>query len=430
LKEPLKRSLYSEYKIFLAINLIFVVAALFFDTPADIIRGMGEIFASRGLLLTDYMVIGGVGAALVNMAMVGFYAVGVLYVMGAKPTGAALMCLWMSTGWASWGAHVFSILPFTIGVWLFSKYKKKPFSDYMVGAVLCHAIAPIVSVFYVSNPIMLHLGAEWHLMVNILFGLGVGMFIGFFLPAILGVALRMHDGFTLYNMGVAGGFIAMFLAAILSFFRIQVPTEFTWYYDHQLEITIFLVVISAALILAGILTNRKNNANHFEGMKKLIALTGHKDNDFYTQLGGAAYINMGLLCLIGTIVTLAVGAELNGATFACIFSMVAFGSFGKHIHNVLPIITGGILGAIVSVNPIYAPSNILPILFATCLAPIAGKYGWFWGIVTGYIHLNIISHVGHLTNGFVLYNNGFASGFVAMMLVPLIIALQRKLKAE
>jgi hypothetical protein len=33
--------------------------------------------------------------------------------------------------------------------------------------------------------------------------------------------------------------------------------------------------------------------------------------------------------------------------------------------------------------------------------------------------------VGHLHGGLVLYNNGFAAGLVAAILVPVIIALQR-----
>ena len=425
-----KSTLYPEYKIFLAISLLFVAAAFILDKPADIFNGLGAIFSSRGLLRTDYMVVGGVGAALISSALVSFYAVGVLYIMGAKPTGAALMTLWMSAGWTCWGANVLSIMPLTLGVWLYSCVKKKPFSDFMVAALLCNAIAPIVSVFYVSNPIMLHVGANWPLIVNIAFGVVVGLVVGFFLPAILSGVTRMHDGYTLYNMGVAGGMIALLVTAGFKVAGIEIATEAMWYADKQLEIAIFLYVVFAALIAAGLLTGREKKTNHIKNIKGIIAQSGHAPNDFYSQYGATTYINMGLLGAIGTTVTLLLGSQLNGATFACIFSMVAFGSCGKHITNVLPVMLGAIGCALINTQPVAAPANILPILFCTCLAPIAGEFGWFWGMVTGFLHVLTVAHVGGLTNGFDLYTNGFASGFVALILVPVILAFRKEKKAK
>jgi hypothetical protein len=70
------------------------------------------------------------------------------------------------------------------------------------------------------------------------------------------------------------------------------------------------------------------------------------------------------------------------------------------------------------------PSAVLAALFGTTLAPIAGRFGWHWGVVAGFIHVSVAQTVGQLHGGLVLYNNGFAAGLVAAILVPVIFALQ------
>jgi len=421
----IKRVLYKEYKIFLLMCLLFAAMAFFFDRPLDIFQGLIRILTHRGLLITDFFVVGGLGAAIINSALASIYAVVVLYFMRAKPSGAAIMCLWMTAGWTYWGATILNILPLTCGVWLYSRFKKTPFSNFVVAALLCHAIAPIVSLFYFSNPIFLFLGIEMHFAVNILKGVVVGLLVGFFLPIILAAMVRVHDGFTLYNMGVAGGMIAMLVAAIFAGFGITIPTENMWYVDRQPEIAFFLFVVFAALILTGLVLGRAKKTSHIENMRNLIKQCGHAPNDFYLLFGDTVYINMGLLGVIGTVWSLVFGFDLNAGTIACIFSMVAFGSLGKHIKNVIPILIGATICAIVNTEALASPSNALAILFATCLAPIAGKYGFGWGVVTGFLHVLIVAHIGPVTNGLNLYNNGFASGFVALILVPIIVGLKR-----
>jgi len=404
--------------------------AFIFDRPADIFYGLGRILTQRGLLITDYMAVGGFGAAIINSVSVGVYAAVVLYIMKAKPGGAAIMSLWMSAGWSYWGANVLNILPLTCGVWLYSRYKKDSFSNYVVAAILCHTIAPVTSVFYFSNPIMLHLGADWPFAVNILFGISAGLLCGFVLPSILAAMPSFHGGFTLYNMGVAGGFVAVFTAAFFKGFGVIVPVEIIWYAERRTEIAAFLYIGFAALIIAGLITGRPKKIDHRSNIKKMITQTGLKPNDYYSDFGETAYVNMGLLGVIGTTWALVFNLDLNAGTFACIFSMVAFGCFGKHIKNVIPLLTGATICAFVNFLDFNAPTNTLAILFASCLAPIAGKYGFFWGIAAGFLHVLIVIHLGPVTNGFNLYNNGFCSGFVALILVPVIDGLQRKKAAD
>jgi hypothetical protein len=127
-------------------------------------------------------------------------------------------------------------------------------------------------------------------------------------------------------------------------------------------------------------------------------------------------------------VVLLLGGDLNGPTLSGILTMVGFACFGKHLRNVIPVMIGAFIGTLFNVGDVTSPVNMLAILFCTGLAPIAGQFGIVWGIVAGFLHVNFASHIGdiNMNQGLNLYNNGFAAGFVALLLVPIITGLRRE----
>ena len=70
------------------------------------------------------------------------------------------------------------------------------------------------------------------------------------------------------------------------------------------------------------------------------------------------------------------------------------------------------------------PSSILALLFSTTLAPVAGEFGVWAGILAGFLHSSVAIHVGIVYGGMNLYNNGFAGGLTAIFLVPLLQSLR------
>ena len=60
------------------------------------------------------------------------------------------------------------------------------------------------------------------------------------------------------------------------------------------------------------------------------------------------------------------------------------------------------------------------------LAPIAGQFGWGWGMLAGAIHASVVLNTGFLHGGLNLYNNGFSAGLVCIVLVPLIESLRKE----
>lgn len=110
-------------------------------------------------------------------------------------------------------------------------------------------------------------------------------------------------------------------------------------------------------------------------------------------------------------------------------TLAGFGALGKHPKNIAPVVLGVILGAATNSQPFNSPSMTLAVLFGTTLAPIAGEFGFIWGVVAGFLHSALVINVAFLHQGMNLYNNGFSGGFVALFLLPLIDGV-RQLKSR
>ena len=106
--------------------------------------------------------------------------------------------------------------------------------------------------------------------------------------------------------------------------------------------------------------------------------------------------------------------------------IAGFGACGKHIKTVIPVLLGVVLGSMTKVWHIDDPAVLLAALFGTSLAPIAGHYGWAWGIVAGFLNSSVALCSGVLHGGMNLYNTGFSAGIVAAFLVPLLEALPKR----
>ena len=411
LKERLaKLKMDGPYAFMLLVYLGFLLFAFISEPPTGVLRGFINIVTSPSILTTDYIEIGGVGATLLNAAIAGLASLITLIFLGIKPNGAIIMALWLTTGFAFFGKNVFNMLPLTFGVWLFSKYNKEPFVDYSLAALLVATVSPTVSEIsflgIFSRP------------VEMLLGVLIGFFIGFIFPAMSASTVRIHGGYDLYNMGFAGGLICTVFFAIMKNAGINIKTAEYISAGNNVVLASGLYLISGALICYGIF-----NGGIKEKFKNLIIIqkrSGRLVSDFYYEHGNSVFINMGILCIFSTTLTLALGAELNGPVIAGIFTIVGFGAFGKHLKNITPIMMGAIFAVLFSRGDMGAPESIIVILFSTGLAPIAGKYGVIWGVTAGFLHFNIASHTAYLSGGMNLYSNGFAAGFVAMFLLPMI----------
>lgn len=409
------KNYYPPYVILSVLYLFFILFAFCLDSPSEIFHGLKSIILSSDILITDYMEVGGIGAALVNAALTSLLSLLLLIIIGIKPNGSTIMSLWLMTGFSFLGKNIFNIWPIILGVYLFSRYQKEPFLNYILVAILGTSLSPVVS--------QISFGSNQYNLISIIGGILLGIAVGFILPPIASHSIKAHNGYNLYNIGFASGLIATLLMSIMRGFGINLDSRLVWHSGSNKILSILLIICCVYLIIIGVIYGKNKKSNIININKQ----TGRLISDFYILFGETTYINMGILGILATCFVILIGGDLNGATICGIFTIIGFGSFGKNVKNTIPIVIGATLAAIFNINEITSPSLLLSILFSTTLAPICGKFGWKYGVLAGIIHVNIVTNIGYLHGGLNLYNNGLAGGFVAMILIPLITTFKKEI---
>ena len=254
--------------------------------------------------------------------------------------------------------------------------------------------------------------------VRLIASLAVGLIIGFVLPPLSTHVHYAHKGYSLYNVGFSSGIIATVIVSVLKSFGITTESRLIWSEGNNQLLFAILCGLFIAIIAAAFLFGGKNVGDSY---RKILSCSGIGGTDYLRDNGGAATVlNMALNGLFATIFVLGVGGELNGPTIGGIFTIIGFSATGKHIRNIAPIMFGVLLASFTKHWTINAPSPILALLFSTTLAPIAGEFGVFVGLLAGFLHSSVALNVGIVYGGMNLYNNGFAGGIVAIFMVPVI----------
>ena len=224
-------------------------------------------------------------------------------------------------------------------------------------------------------------------------------------------------------MGFTAGLVGILVVAMYKSYGFVPDPVFIWTTGNNLVLGSFLGFVFASMVAVAFVLDRGALA----GFRRVIREPGQSPSDFIAIAGLApVLLNMGLSGAVGMAYVLAVGGELNGPVIGALLSIVGFAAFGKHPRNFVPIIAGVFLGSLAKPWGAADPSILLAALFGTNLAPIAGRFGWYWGVVAGFIHSSAALSVGSVHGGLNLYNNGFAAGIVASILAPVIIAIQSR----
>lgn len=393
-----------EYIIVSILPIMMLVYAIVTDNFINIFNGLINIVKSNSLLVSDYFVIGGISAAFLNASIITLLNIYLMYKMKLKLNGLLISCIFLMSSFGLMGKNILNIIPFYIGAYIYSKYFKKPFKAVIYLAILASTLAPVVSVLPLSLSII------------------IGILIGFLMPIVTPHTLHFHSGYSLYNSGLAGGLLGILIYSIIkaSGYTYTLNTEFYTYFNKQIYLFFFIYFL--ILIIIGIL----NQPNFFKTYKKVNMHTGRLVTDFVQRDGFYVSIfNMGLLGI--TCLLISVNFKLiNGAILCSILTVVAFGGFGKHIKNVLPLLVGVILARHYFKIEVEDTIFLMTLFFATTLAPVAGKFGIFLGVIVGIIHYATSIQVGIIHGGLNLYNNGLAAGIVASIVVPIAESLYEK----
>ncbi|MBS0320420.1 MAG: DUF1576 domain-containing protein [Proteobacteria bacterium] len=396
-----------------AVAAAFVAFGFGVDSPAGIARGLVAIVTSRDTLLTDYFGVGGMGAACVNAGLLALCACAIFRASGARVTGASVASLCLVLGFGLFGKNLLNVWPLLAGVGLYARFNGERFADHANTAFFGLALAPIVSEILFSTTL------PWTASVPLAAATGIA--IGFVLPPVAAQAFKAHMGFSLYNMGFAAGLLGTLVVALYKAVGFVADPVFIWTTGNTRLLGVFLALLFGALVACGFAFDR----TLVRGLRTIVALPGQAPTDFIARAGfGATLANMGLCGFVGLAYVFAVGGPLNGPVIGALLTIVGFAAAGKHPRNVVPVMVGVFVGTLATRADASGSGLLLAALFGTTLAPIAGRFGWAWGIVAGVLHASAAQTVGPLHAGLNLYNNGFAAGIVATILVPVIIAVR------
>lgn len=388
------------------------------DSPRNILDGLVTIVLSEDALITDYILIAGPGAALVNAALVTAISICVLYAADDILNGMTLVVIGLMSGFSLFGKNFVNIWPILAGTWLYTRYRKEPMGAFANIGLMATALSPIVSYIALDN--------GWgHPVLGVLFGL----VIGFVMPPLAAYTYRIQNGMNLYNVGFACGLLAFILVPLMSSAGANPTTYYHWAKGYNLVFGLVLSGFCLILILCGFAFSGKPLWAVWAGYRRLLQTSGRAPSDYLRMFGHSpVLVNMGINGLLGTGFILAAGGDLNGPTIGGILTIIGFSAFGKHAFNILPVMAGVALGGFVMHWSLSDPAVQLACLFCTTLAPVSGYFGWPYGVLAGFLHSSVVLYTGSPVAGMNLYNNGFSGGLIAIVLYPAIISIARRRK--
>ncbi len=388
------------------------------DSPENILKGLIAIVMTEDALITDYFLVAGPGAALVNSALVTSISLVLLRLSGDTLNGMTLVEVGLMSGFSLFGKNYLNIWPILLGSWLYPVSRKEPYGSYVGIGLMATALSPVISYIALDN--------GWG---SVPLGIIVGIVIGYIMAPLAAYTYRIQNGMNLYNVGFSCGLVAFICVPLMSGFGATPETKYRWAGGYDLTFALVLGIFCLLLILCGLLICGIPIWAAWAGYRMLLNTSGRAPSDYLRMFGPApVLINTGVNGLIGTAFILLGGGDLNGPTIGGILTIMGFSAFGKHARNIIPVMAGVFLGSALMHWKLSDPAVQLACLFCTTLAPVSGYFGWPYGVLAGFLHSSVVLFTSTPVAGMNLYNNGFSGGMVAIVLYPLLIAIARHRK--
>lgn len=407
-------------RLFACFTAAFLLAAVLMPDRGSMFSGLVRIVTQSSKVTTNYFAVGGYAATFLNAALVCLVGTLLFAVTGATPNAASNLAFLLTAGFCFWGINILNIWAGFLGVLLYCLVKRVKVGTQVNAMLFSTGIAPLITDLMIRYP---NADVVGFTAGGVLLSIAVGLFIGFFLPAGLANAPKVHKGYSLYSAAVPIGLTAFFLRSVLYQVlggTLPAPstdlTVASWPVANGFAIALFCLCIAASFAMGGTLRE----------YGKLLGDSGY-GVDFTQKYGNAvALMNLGVFGLFIVLYYNLIGATFNAVTLGCIFCMLSCCFSGSHPGNVWPIMVGyaaaSFLGKWLCVGEyaqaINAQAIVIGLCFANGLSPISGRYGWYWGTLAGAMHFCLVTSVPLLHGGFCLYNGGFTAGFVCLMLIP------------
>lgn len=401
-----------------SVALVFSIVP-FLDTPKDIIDGMYKIIISRDILITDYFALVGYGAAFLNAGLMMLIAMVLIAVSELPYTGLTLASVFISLGFGLWGKNPINMLPIVFGVFLYAKIHKLKFTKYTYTSIFAGCLSPFVTEFVYLLPFSTE--------INIVCALLLGVAMGFAIAPLATHTTSVHMGYSLFNVGFAGGTLGFIVYSLVKSMGMATETVFIWQEGIPPVLAIGLFLYFLVTFLFGFWLEEYK----LSGLFKIMRHPGRTVTDFVMLDGrGNTLMNMAIMGIICEVFILAIGGDLSGPVLGCILTVFGFSAFGAHPKNYLPVLGGVVLATVFMTPEISQPAMQIAAMLVVGIAPIAGEFGVVAGIFSGMVHVAVVGCTGAFYGGLNLYNNGFSAGWVAIFMVPLLESFMERFKKK
>ena len=231
------------YRTLAVISLLFLAFGFTQSTLSEILAGFSGIIRSTSILITDYVALGGIGAAFVNAGLLMLLSVALLALLRAPFRGISVAAVFLMGSFGLFGKNIYNVWPIVIGSWLYARLKKEAFTQHVYTALFATCLAPIVTEF----AFVLHLPGKTGVPLGIL----VGVCVGLLAPPLANHLKHVHKGFSLYNIGFTAGIIGTVLVSLLKSYGYQTGFNFYWSSGNDARFGVFLCLLFAFLSFWG-----------------------------------------------------------------------------------------------------------------------------------------------------------------------------------
>lgn len=398
---------------FYAFAAVAFLSSFLFQDFSDSIEGLRRIITSPSMLNTDYIEIGGMGAALLNGAINMLIMTLLVHILKAPMSGILIAAMVSVFGFSFYGTNFVNSIPLVLGGFVYAKIM---------------GISPGLPIIYFTTGASalvstLALNEYFSLPVGIVVGSIAGFLVGVVTPGVAGAKGAYHKGYNLYNIGFVIGLLVIVIANSFRMIGVVFEPAATGLYEgDDTLISYFILGIGLILVVMGLVINKG-----LSGYRDLLRDTGRSNRAFYQDHSlGNVLFNMGVITLIAWAYVRLNGAKFTGPVHASLYFMTGFAAQGKHPLNSIPVMLGVFIAF--QLSPLESSSTLamLVAMFSTTLAPFAGEYGIIAGIIAGFMHAGVATNLASLHGWMNLYNNGLAGGIVSITYLPVLQALRQR----
>lgn len=424
--------LLKKLSIYLTITLFaFGLFAMFYTGEyLESLIALKTIMLSPSPLVTDYFALGNLSSAFLNAGLCSLFCAIFINLKHARLNPSVYAGYFLVIAHCFYGLSFFNMLPCAIAAIVAAKIDKRRIRRNISTIFFTTAFGPFAGELILRYPF-------GNIFLRTIATFFFSLLMAYCVPLALDETKRWHQGYNLYNGGLALG---LWGVVFYAFFYKTLGVEQTGaiYYEnaiydmHGRSYFLFANIFFITIFLSAILIGYHCNNNSFAGYLSLLKEDSYKSD--YSKLGDAALvlINLGFygLLILGyfdLVIIIFKGAGFTGSTVGAILASLSFTASGQQPRNAIPILIGYVV--------LYLLANLLSngtmgwtlasqgyingAAFATGLCPIAGVYGPICGILAGMIDAIICTSTSAMHGGLMLYNGGLTAGLTALLVLPI-----------